>query len=124
MSLSSKLISRVSSSRKRSSHLSFLQRHSSSLQPREILSENLKTLGKVTHSLIDAASNDKKWSPIPSLRGQEKALVNTMEKYRDGHGISAEQAEFAAEANFGDHDDPPEPRDPNLWPGTFIEARR
>ncbi|KIM84340.1 hypothetical protein PILCRDRAFT_68191 [Piloderma croceum F 1598] len=127
MSLSSKLISRVSSGRKRSTHLGFLQRDLSSLRPRDILPEHLKSLDKLTHSLVNkhAPPHGKIWSPTPSLRGEEKALANTIQKYGDGHILSAEQVAFAAEADFGDlHDDPPEPRDLNLWPGTFVEVRR
>jgi hypothetical protein len=125
--LSSKLISRVSSGRKRSTHLGFLWRHSSSLKPREILPDHLASLNKLTHTLIDrhAAPPGKTWSQTPRLRREEMTLVNTIQKYRGGHTVSAEQAEFAADADFGDlHEDHPESRDSNLWPGTFVEVRR
>ena len=123
---SSKLVSRILSNSKRFTHLSFLQRHSSSLPPREILPEYLASLTKLTHSLVDkqAAPHGKTWSQTPSLRGNEKTLANTIQKYRSGHIVSAEQAAFAAEADFGEDENPSEPRDSNLWPGTFVEVRR
>jgi len=125
---SSKLISRVSSSRRQAIKLGLRQQHSSSLlfQPRSLPPEHFENLNKLTNTLIDkqATPHRQAWNQTRILRGEQKALATAIQNSGAKTILSAQQTAFAS--SFGDlyDDDSLEPRDPNLVPGTFVEVRR
>jgi hypothetical protein len=124
---SRELTARLFRGRKQATSLCSLQQRSFSAiqQPRSLPPEHFDHLNELTNKLVEKQAKplQKPWQVTKSLRGEEKALANAIQKYGFPKGPVLDNRRTLL-VDDPDDDLPEYSQNTTFLPGTLVELRR